>query len=548
VVWLGPEVEYSDSAMRLIRILAASWRADEGEALAKIIAENPLLWHSQIDCEEGSLQNCWEGMRSLMLTQYWKRVWTVQELAMGGRESPLLHGDACVDFGEVCDAIAAWMTRHARFISQAMLYDRLMSGNLQQRLTNMQDFRLSPEPSREELFGAVTGVAQLLSDIVSFGEIQNTDQWILDHGRITFIESVANRLEGSSVICSPPGNLIALGRTSEASQPQDKIYGFLSLMDPKFSSQFKVDYNQNATEVYTALSVNWIKYSKKLDLFTHCFLEHNHTSSWVPDWNFNNADSLPLYYIDEEDDGYLAGGLKTILDVQFSPALKRMKTLGMLVGQIGGLTAADDEVPESIRQGSATVKGTFDEVRKALWQTFVGNRNHLDGELTATPLLPNVNGESLLDVPLPKEPGSALPEPYRGSLYRFIETNQRFLINNLRLDQYFANSGQRIEVAPEILPESSKKFDLCRQIFTASMLLKRRRLATTINGRLALVPRATKPGDIVAILVGCGQAVILRSDDDSFKVVGTSYVHGIMEGELLTKEILLDNGCDIWLS
>jgi hypothetical protein len=55
-------------------------------------------------------------------------------------------------------------------------------------------------------------------------------------------------------MCSPPGNLIALGRTSEASQPQDKIYGFLSLMDPKFSSQFKVDYNQNATEVYTAFS------------------------------------------------------------------------------------------------------------------------------------------------------------------------------------------------------------------------------------------------------------------------------------------------------
>jgi hypothetical protein len=122
------------------------------------------------------------------------------------------------------------------------------------------------------------------------------------------------------------------------------------------------------------------------------------------------------------------------------------------------------------------------------------------------------------------------------------------LINGLRLDQYFANSGQRIEVAPETLPESSKKFDLRRQIFTASMLLKRRRLATTINGRLALVPRAAKPGDIVAILVGCGQAVILRSDDDSFKVVGTSYVHGIMEGELLTKEILLENGCDIWLS
>ncbi|PMD53636.1 uncharacterized protein K444DRAFT_700269, partial [Hyaloscypha bicolor E] len=43
--------------------------------------ENPLLWHSQIDCEQGSLQNCWEGMRSLMLTQYWKRVWIVQELA-----------------------------------------------------------------------------------------------------------------------------------------------------------------------------------------------------------------------------------------------------------------------------------------------------------------------------------------------------------------------------------------------------------------------------------------------------------------------------------
>ena len=552
MVWLGPEEEFSDSAMRLIRILAASWRVDEGEGLAKLMAEDSQSWYTKIGCEEGSLQNCWEGMRSLMLTNYWKRVWIVQELAMGGRESPLLYGDACVSFGEVCDATAQWMTRHGRVASLPMLSDRLASRA--QRLRNVQNFQITSETSPEELFGTLAVLSRALSDIASIGgilETQNTDQWIIDHDRITFVESVANRLKGASVMHSPPANLVALGRTSEASQPQDKIYGFLSLMDPEFSSQFEVDYNQNATEVYTSFSVNWTKYSKKLDLFTHCFLEHNHTPSWVPDWNFNDADSLPAYYIGEEDDRYLAGGLKTIVDVEFSPDLKRMKTVGMLVDQIDGLTTADDEGPDSIRQSSATVKGTFDEVRKALWQTFVANRDHFDGEPTPTPILPDENAESLLDVPLPKEPGSGLPEPYQRGLYKFIEANQTFLINGLRLDQYFVNNGQRIEVAStaqETLPECSKRFDLRRQIFTASLLLKRRRLATTLNGRLALVPRATNPGDIVAILVGCGQAVILRSVDDSFKVVGTAYVHGIMEGELLTKEIFLENASEVWLS
>ena len=61
--------------------------------------------------------------------------------------------------------------------------------------------------------------------------------------------------------------------------------------------------------------------------------------------------------------------------------------------------------------------------------------------------------------------------------------------------------------------------------------LHRRRLGRTTSGLLALVPKDTRVGDQVVLLVGGAVPYIVRPKENLWELVGTAYVHGIMYGE-----------------
>ena len=58
-----------------------------------------------------------------------------------------------------------------------------------------------------------------------------------------------------------------------------------------------------------------------------------------------------------------------------------------------------------------------------------------------------------------------------------------------------------------------------------------RRIARTSKGYLALAPAATEPGDRIALLAGGRAPLVVRSKGDDWQLVGSVYVHGIMNGE-----------------
>lgn len=59
-----------------------------------------------------------------------------------------------------------------------------------------------------------------------------------------------------------------------------------------------------------------------------------------------------------------------------------------------------------------------------------------------------------------------------------------------------------------------------------------RAFVTTKEGYYALAPKATKPGDVICVLLGLQNQVVLRPmDDGRYKVVGGCFVHGLGFGE-----------------
>jgi len=60
----------------------------------------------------------------------------------------------------------------------------------------------------------------------------------------------------------------------------------------------------------------------------------------------------------------------------------------------------------------------------------------------------------------------------------------------------------------------------------------------TAGGRLGIVKKNVRPGDLICILFGCSVPVILRSDGDGsrqYEFLGESYVHKVMDGEAAAK-------------
>lgn len=62
-------------------------------------------------------------------------------------------------------------------------------------------------------------------------------------------------------------------------------------------------------------------------------------------------------------------------------------------------------------------------------------------------------------------------------------------------------------------------------------------LASTTSHRLAMVPDASLPQNVVCVLQGLPTAYRLRSQDSgNFRIIREAYVHGVMDGEAMHDE------------
>jgi hypothetical protein len=58
-------------------------------------------------------------------------------------------------------------------------------------------------------------------------------------------------------------------------------------------------------------------------------------------------------------------------------------------------------------------------------------------------------------------------------------------------------------------------------------------LFVTRNGYIGLGCQDLKVGDQILVPLGCSVPLIVRKSGENFKIVGDSYVSGIMQGELM---------------
>ena len=75
-----------------------------------------------------------------------------------------------------------------------------------------------------------------------------------------------------------------------------------------------------------------------------------------------------------------------------------------------------------------------------------------------------------------------------------------------------------------------------------ALMNKHRSFCSTTAGRIGLVPRAAKAGDVICVLYGGRVPYVLRPGrkDDGYGLLGECYIHGLMDGEAMDMESLFE--------
>ncbi|KAH8651614.1 heterokaryon incompatibility protein-domain-containing protein [Tricladium varicosporioides] len=430
VIWLGlGERKVNESSLGL----------SDDEATGSEGGEDAFTLASRAEASEGdssdlmihlfdTARSGWADLCQIFLHDYWKRTWIIQELALAAK--------AVVMRGE---ATCTW--------SALSKLQRLVRNN-----------RIFIDLYRSEFF-VFTDPMNVISNALP----ASIDSILSPRGH----EKSTGLLE-----------LLQRFRSSQATNPRDKVYGMLGLAEEAFKEDLKVDYSKGVAEIYADVTRSFITHSRNVNFLADCFYrpeEFPDAPSWVPNWTAK----LPPKYVSLHELSIRApfnapGSLEMVVSIDGNSLL----VSGVIVAPIVDLAGVEDLARPNGLDGhvySDAVSKKHGIDNNDYWIIQAVNRN-MDGSLYSK-----------------KEPGMKRE----------------------------GRDPTMLDRAPNMMGE-----------FRAPN--GRRFFGTDIHV-CGLAPVETEIGDLVCVIFGCQVPIVLRKVGERYKILGESYLHGFMDGEIESK-------------
>jgi hypothetical protein len=308
-----------------------------------------------------------------------------------------------------------------------------------------------------------------------------------------------------------------------------KVFAVLALADPSSHGSIRVDYERTVQEVYLETAQSLLIQKADTELLHAAGIANpgkvGGLPSWVPDWSCDRETQLYKYVSD-------GGDYKVII-------------YGICIDQIGKtgseLPGWIDSEGEGTVEAKAALKSRvmfswYQEARsisqqcssnpyrngqpisEAFWRTLIGDRTR-----TKYPA-PLIHGEYCdLWEQITRVVLESPPELLSSAVNEFIAENN---------------------VPPELV-QGAAQFEYDTGFWPGV-----RRFCVTDNGFIGLVPHQSLPGDKICIFLGAQTPFIVRSkprknvngvpEVEEYELVGTAYVHGMMNGEMMGPEVYVE--------
>lgn len=470
VAWLGPASDDSDKAIDMLKFFAEQQvnNATEGIEYMSKVRSSILADKAEASFSLGA----WKAFGDLICRPYWSRLWVIQEIVLSSTALNIVCGEKSIPWPLFCYALSI-LTYDFKVITLAVQSD--------------------PEDEKGRK------CKRILDQLSRLQQLNLCNFWY-----------------ESGIKPSHLGAVLPMSRTANQTDARDKVYGILSLVDPKIVKLIEPNYNLTIEQVYIDFAKASIMGTGSLDIICHSRFdreEGRQLPTWVPDWR----------------DGEIVGQEFTTSvpyqasrDRKCDPSFKgdALTLQGFVFDKVDGLGATRDITSTPTRflfdviQSKQTTNAFRSEAdtRESLWRSFVANRDG-HGEL----LLDSLAG--LLDIPW--NTGAELLWGFS----EFRERNKSLLICGCELQSYFP-------VVDNADFEYNSAWIEMATLRLANVFMGRR-LITTDKGYIGVAPNRARQGDLIVIAFGSSVPFVLRPQEHGGKYtfVGEAYVHGIMEGQ-----------------
>ncbi|KAM0365762.1 hypothetical protein ACHAO7_008162 [Fusarium culmorum] len=282
----------------------------------------------------------------------------------------------------------------------------------------------------------------------------------------------------------------------ECSDARDRVFACLGFVEPEVVQDIEVDYTKSAKEVFTSVCLNSLVRHQSLEFLGYC--KAPSSPSWVPD--LENAFGTPLF------DGNVAP--RSIPEASLiAPGV--LEVAGVLCDELVGIPRP---LPAKslIQTPVEYLQGVADAVKRLSSSDLLQNDTHFSQLIMA------VTHGRVRDHYI-EELG-----PLNGSLLPSLEDWR----NRIRvLIDGDLNDGDDGTVWREMDER------LMRSVPGGSAI----RSAKTQKGTFIRVPQGSREGDMVAVILGLEQPLVLRpgTRPNSYSVIGTCYHPGLANGSAL---------------
>ena len=355
-----------------------------------------------------------------------------------------------------------------------------------------------------------------------------------------------------------PLELLAMFRLYFATDPRDKVFALYSLFDPSDLAKLVLqpNYNLKADRIYLDAAIDIINLDKSLDFLSfagncrdNCILP-----SWVPDWSFRDPSKamLPRFRIgdlfgeQEYSASWKSATKDSHADFELSEDRRRITLSGCYfdrVVQTGSeLNVTYKEILSGPDMGQLHSSQTYSfwSIFKE-WEDICGVP---DGRQYVT-------GEAAKDVYWKTLHAGTFPYGDEATTKAGFETWYKPIQAVASFEKYSHDKFERIrksdslayKVAGSVTWLAKSHYKLMENGFAMEqvnpnrkwhrMLAEHRIMIRTEHGFVGLASSRVREGDHVVLLCGSKMPQVLREapEEEAWKHVSDSYVHGIMNGE-----------------
>ncbi|OBT60706.1 hypothetical protein VE03_09844 [Pseudogymnoascus sp. 23342-1-I1] len=282
-------------------------------------------------------------------------------------------------------------------------------------------------------------------------------------------------------------HLLLWARNQKCTDPQDRIYGILGLLDPRIVAKIEVDYSIPVWKAYSRLVLAENEVYQKLNMLNHCSIttRREGSPSWVPNWD---------QPIEGANTGYLS--------IRRFYASARSSAVAKLIEPAYHLQVTARRVDTISRVGN-NLTGKFAEVIDEIFDW------------------------------APKEPRSDIYVSGGPSIDAYVEVLVRGRTSDRALGDNPCPSISRLSELLTQAIASAKLDDEVTREFRDCFFVNES-LFTTKEGYLGVSAKGLQEGDEISVILGCDFPMILRpKGSNQYEVIGPCFVHGLMLGEAL---------------